>query len=258
MPNKIIAVISPAKLLDDHTHHPEHDCTQPAFTREAEILAKKLKKLSAGKLSGLMDLSAALGEANKLRYAEWHLPFTHKNAHPAILMFKGDVYRGMKAGNFSGKQLAFAQEHVRILSGLYGLLKPLDLVMAYRLMMGTPFAPDAKTKNLYAFWGKKIGAALAEDLDPKGTLVNLASSEYFKAVDLKALDRKVITCEFKEKKGDKYSVIMTYAKLARGMMARFLVENAITKAEDLKAFDSDNYSFNQKLSSAENWVFTRG
>jgi cytoplasmic iron level regulating protein YaaA (DUF328/UPF0246 family) len=258
MKNNLIAVISPAKLLDDKTHHPEIKCTQPALLGDAELLADKLKKLSGKQLSGLMDLSTALGDENKRRYAEWHLPFTHKNAHPAILMFKGDVYRGMKAENFSKKELDFAQDHLRILSGLYGLLRPLDLVMAYRLMMGTPFAFTPKIRNLYLFWGNKIAAELAKELEPKGTIVNLASTEYFKAVDLKTLNRKVITCEFKEKKGDKYVVVMTYAKLARGMMARFLIEHSITKVQDLKAFDSERYLFNEKISTADNWIFTRG
>ncbi len=256
--SKLVAVISPAKLLDDSTHYPELESTQPVFTKEAEYLAGKLKKLSAKDLSGLMEISSKLGEENKARYAQWHLPFTHQNAHPALLMFKGDVYRGLKAEELSKKELAFAQDHLRILSGLYGVLRPLDLVMAYRLMMGTPFSPDTKTKNLYAFWGNKIATQLAKDIDPKGILVNLASTEYFKAVDLKTLNRKIITCEFKERKGDKYSIVMTYAKQARGMMARFIIENKIKKAEDLKAFDMENYIFNTKLSSEDNLIFTRG
>ena len=256
--SKLIAVISPAKLLDDKTHYPQLAGTQPVFLKESETLVAKLKKLSARQLSGLMDISPALGEENKRRYAEWHLPFTHANAHPAILMFKGEVYRGMKAEEFSKKQLAFAQEHLRILSGLYGLLRPLDLVMSYRLMMGTPFALTPKMKNLYLYWGNKLATELAAELEPKGTVINLASSEYFKAVDLKTLNRKVITCEFREKKGDKYNIVMTFAKQARGMMARFLVEHAITKADDLKSFDSSDYSFNATLSSDDTWVFTRG
>ncbi len=256
--SKLVAVISPAKLLDDSTHYPDLECTQPVFTKEAEYLSARLKKLTAKDLSSLMDISPKLGDENKKRYADWHLPFSHQNAHPAILMFKGDVYRGLKAEEFSKKELSFAQDHLRILSGLYGVLRPLDLVMSYRLMMGTPFSPDAKTKNLYTYWGTKLGEQLAQDIDPKGTLVNLASTEYFKAVDLKTLNRKLITCEFKERKGDKYSIVMTYAKQARGMMARFLVENKIKKADELKAFDLDNYSFNSKLSSEDNWIFTRG
>lgn len=256
--SQLLAVISPAKLLDDSTHYPDLNCTQPVFQDEAAYLVSKLKKCSAAELSELMELSAKLGEENKRRYAEWHLPFTHANAHPAVLMFKGEVYRGLKAEEFSKKELDFAQDHLRILSGLYGVLRPLDLVMGYRLMMGTPFSPDKKTKNLYAYWGTKIAEQLAESLAPKGVLVNLASSEYFKAVDLKSLNRRVVTCEFKERKGDKYSVVSTYAKHARGMMARFLIENKIKKADDLKAFEMENYKFNASLSSDNQWIFTRG
>lgn len=255
---QLIAVISPAKLLDDSTHYPDLNCTQPVFQDEASYLVSKLKKQSSAQLSELMDISAKLGDENKRRYAEWHLPFSHTNAHPALLMFKGEVYRGLKAEEFSKKELDFAQGHLRILSGLYGVLRPLDLVMGYRLMMGTPFSPDKKTKNLYAFWGTKIADQLAQELAPKGILVNLASSEYFKGVDLAALNRRVVTCEFKERKGDKYSVVATYAKNARGMMARFLIENKIKKAEDLKSFDKENYVFNASLSTDDQWVFTRG
>ncbi len=255
--SKLIALISPAKLLDDKTHYPELSCTQPIFIKEAEVLAQKLKKVSAKKLSELMDISAALGVENEMRYTAWRLPFTHANAHPALLMFKGDVYRGLKAETLSKKELNVAQEKLRILSGLYGLLRPLDFVMAYRLMMGTPFSPDAKTKNLYAFWGTKIGEQLKKEVDEKGVVVNLASTEYFKAVDQKALKRKVITCEFKELKGDKYSIVMTYAKQARGMMARFIVENNISNPKDLIAFDTERYAFNPRQSSESLLVFTR-
>lgn len=256
--SKLLAVISPAKLLDENTHYPNLDCTEAAFLKEANYLARKLKKMSSADLSELMGISAKLADENKRRYHDWHLPFTHQNAHPVVLMFKGDVYRGLRAEEFSTKELAFAQEHLRILSGLYGILRPLDLVMPYRLMMGTPFSPDAKTKNLYAYWGDKIAKELSNAILPKGILVNLASQEYFKSIDLKTLNRRVLTCEFKERKGDKYTVVMTHAKRARGMMARFLVENRIQKVEELKAFDSDNYAFNPRLSSDDNWIFTRG
>ncbi len=256
--SKLLAVISPAKLLDDQTHHPELNCTQPLFMSEAESLVAKLKKVSAAKLSSMMAISKALGEENKKRYLNWETPFTHHNAHPALLMFRGEVYRGLNADTFNQKQLQFANDNVRILSGLYGILRPLDLVMPYRLMMGTPFSPSAKQKNLYAFWGNKIAASLQSDIDPKGILVNLSSSEYFKSVDTKTLNREVIQIEFKEKKADKYVITGTYAKLARGRYARFFIENKITKRADLKAFDVDGYGFNEKLSDENSLIFTRG
>lgn len=227
--SNLLAVISPAKTLDDQTHYPGLSCTQPIFSEESAQLVTKLKTLSGKKLSALMDISAALGEENAIRYAQWQLPFTHQNAHPALLMFKGDVYRGLKAEELGEPDLKFANENLRILSGLYGLLRPLDLVMPYRLMMATPFAYSTKHKNLYSFWGQKIAQQLSEEIDPKGVLVNLASSEYFKAIDLKTLDRAVIHCEFREKKGTDYKIISTFAKLARGKMARFLIDQRITK-----------------------------
>jgi cytoplasmic iron level regulating protein YaaA (DUF328/UPF0246 family) len=255
--SKLIAVISPAKLLDEKTHHQDINYSQPEFTQEAEYLVSKLRKKSSKSLGELMDLSVALSDENKRRYAQWSLPFTPENAFHAVLMFKGDVYRGMQAETFTTKQLEFAQNHLRILSGLYGLVKPLDLIQPYRLMMGTPFAPDSKYKNLYSYWGTKPTDALVRDLDPKGVLVNLASSEYFKAIQPSQLDRRVVTCEFKEQKGDKLAIVSTFAKLARGYMAGFIVRNGIQKAEDLKAFNLQGYRFEPKVSSENDWVFVR-
>lgn len=257
MSSKLIAVISPAKLLDDQSRFPELPSTQPIFTEEAELLVKKLKKLSPKKVSELMDLSIALGELNHQRYQEWQLPFTNQNAIPSILMFKGEVYRGMKAEELGKKQLEWAQDHLRILSGLYGVIRPLDLIQPYRLMMGTPFQYSAKEKNLYAFWGNKITEEIRNSLDKKGVLVNLASSEYFKAIDKKSLDRKIIQCEFKERKGGKLAIIGTYAKLARGMMARYIIENKISNPEHLKGFDKERYIFEPTLSTENEFVFVR-
>ncbi len=255
--SKLIAVISPAKLLDDQTHYPQLPSSQPLFLNEAEALIKKLKKLKIEEVSELMDLSPALGALNRDRFNQWKRPFDTSNAHQAILHFKGDVYRGMKAEEFGLKQLEWSQDHLRILSGLYGVLRPLDVVQSYRLMMGTPFSASVKHKNLYSYWGTKIADSIATDLDKNGTLVNLASSEYFKAIDQKALDRNIITCEFKERKGGKLSIVSTYAKLARGMMARFIIENKITKPTDIKAFDSERYLFEPSLSTDNEYVFVR-
>jgi cytoplasmic iron level regulating protein YaaA (DUF328/UPF0246 family) len=173
-------------------------------------------------------------------------------------MFKGDVYRGLKAEELGKKQLEWSQDHLRILSGLYGILKPLDLIQPYRLMMGTPFSPSSKHKNLYSFWGNQLAESLKQEVDSKGVIVNLASQEYFKAVPLQSLDRRVVTCEFKERKGGKVSIVSTYAKLARGMMARYIIDNKITKPADLKGFDSERYLFEPGLSTENEYVFVRG
>jgi uncharacterized protein len=256
--NKLLAVISPAKLLDESLRYPNLPVTQPEELERAEYLVKVLRKKKAAEIGKMMDLSPALAELNWQRYKDWNLPFTPENATPAILLFKGDVYRGMAADTFSDAELKVAQKQLRILSGLYGVLRPLDLIQGYRLMMGTPFAPDAKHKNLYSFWSEKMTMQLKKDLHPTGTLINLASQEYFKVVDQALLERKVIHCEFKEKKGKDFKIVSTYAKLARGSMAAFLVKNKITKAEELKAFDQDGYCFEPKLSNENQWVFARG
>ena len=258
MSSKLIAVISPAKLLDDSSRYPELSATQPLFQDEAKALIQKLKKLSSKEVSELMDLSPALGQLNKDRFNEWHLPFDQSNSIPSVLMFKGDVYRGLKAEELGKKQLEWAQDHLRILSGLYGILKPLDLIQPYRLMMGTPFSPSSKHKNLYSYWGNQLAESLKQEVDSKGVVVNLASQEYFKAVPLQALDRRVVTCEFKERKGGKVSIVSTYAKLARGMMARYIIDNKITKPDDLKGFDSERYLFEPGLSTENEYVFVRG
>jgi cytoplasmic iron level regulating protein YaaA (DUF328/UPF0246 family) len=257
MPSKLIAVISPAKLLDESSRYPELKSSEISFAVEAEYLTHELRKLKSKELGSMMDLSVKLADENVNRFQQWQLPFTPSNSIQAILMFKGDVYRGLKAEELGAKQLEWAQSHLRILSGLYGILRPLDLIQPYRLMMGTPFSPDKTTKNLYQFWGNKLTEHIKADLDPKGVLVNLASSEYFKAVNKNELDRRVVNCEFKEKKGTGYAIVSTYAKQARGKMARFIIENKITKPSDLQAFDTDGYCFNPKMSTDQDYVFTR-
>jgi hypothetical protein len=255
--SSFLALLSPAKLIDDQTHYPNLECSQPEFTAEAQQLVNKLKKLNSAELSELMDMSASLAQETQRRLKEWHLPFSHANAHPAILMFKGEVYRGLEAQELNPKQLAFAQKHVRILSGLYGILRPLDWAMPYRLMMGTPFASDKKTPNLYAFWQEKITSSIDAELNKNGTLINLASHEYFKCIDLKKLNRRVIQCEFKENRGGKFVSVNTYAKHARGSMARFIIDNSIKKPDDIRAFDTDGYSLNSSLSTQDQFVFCR-
>lgn len=255
--SSLIAVLSPAKLLDEQTHYPELPCTQPAFLKEASQLVDVLKKKKSAELAEMMDMSIKLADENVARFKSWHLPFDHGNSFPAILMFKGDVYRGLGAETLDKKTLVKSQDRLRILSGLYGILKPLDLVMPYRLMMGTRFAPDKKSKDLYTFWGDKITEELTRDLSDRGVVVNLASTEYFDVLNPKLLNRKVVSCEFKQQKGDKYTIANTYSKLGRGMMARFILENNIQKVTDLKAFNADRYAFNKSLSNDEVFVFTR-
>jgi len=253
----MIAVISPAKLMETETKYPSVLHSMPEMLDDAEKLMIKLKKLPASKVGELMDLSKDLADLNKRRYMEWHRPFAPENAKQAALTFSGEVYRGLSATTLSKPDLVFAQKHLRILSGLYGILKPLDLMQPYRLMMGTPFSYSGKLSNLYKFWGDKIAYSLAHEMKEKDVLVNLASSEYFKAIPLKVLNRKVITCEFKELKNDKFVTVMTFTKQARGMMARYMIEERITKAEDLKGFHSEGYEYNDKLSSSDLWVFSR-
>lgn len=250
-------LLSPAKLIDDQTHYPNLECSQIAFPEKTQILVDALKKLSPDAITELMDISPKLAIETHTRLLQWKLPFTHQNAHPAILMFKGEVYRGLQAAELNRKQLDVAQKQIRILSGLYGILKPLDLVMPYRLMMGTPFEVNKKTPNLYSYWRESITETLQQEMGKKDVIINLASQEYFKSIDIKLLNRRVIDCDFKEKKGNAFVSVNTYVKLARGKMARFILDNSIKKTEDLRSFDTDNYSFNEKLSGTDRYVFTR-
>lgn len=255
--SKMIAVISPAKLLDESLHFPKVQHTIPDFLPQAKSLMDVLKKKTPKQIGEMMELSEKLALENFDRNQMWNEKFTVENATQAILLFKGDVYRGLKAEELDFKQLKWAQDHVRILSGIYGILRPLDLTKAYRLMMGTPFSPSKAHKNLYSFWGSQLAQHLKNDLDEKGILVNLASSEYFKAIDLDTLNRKVITCEFKERKGEKLTIVSTYAKLARGKMARFIIDHKIEKPSQLKDFDVDGYRFEKSLSTENEFVFVR-
>jgi cytoplasmic iron level regulating protein YaaA (DUF328/UPF0246 family) len=255
--SSFIALLSPAKLLDDQTHYPDLSCTDALFTEQSKALVSKLKRYSSEQLADLMEMSTALGDETRARFHAWKLPFTHENAHPAILMFKGEVYRGLQANELNKKQLDFAQQHIRILSGLYGILRPLDLVMPYRLMMGTKFKIDSKTPDLYAFWKLIITAVLDKELGKKDVIINLASQEYFKAIDTQVLGKRVIECEFKEKRGNAFVTINTYSKMARGKMARFIIDNMLTNHENIKSFNADRYSFNPTISSENRFIFVR-
>lgn len=250
-------VISPAKTLDFETPW-KLDSTQPAFLDDSQLLIKQLRKLPAHKIGDLMSISEKLSILNAERFLNWHLPFTPDNAKPAILAFRGDVYTGLDADSFGKKDFAFAQEHLRILSGLYGLLRPLDLIQPYRLEMGTGFV-NSRGKNLYDFWQDKITESLNAELiaHKKPTLINLASNEYWSAVKPAKLNAEVITPIFKDAKNGEYKIISFFAKKARGMMAAYIIKNRIKKPDELKGFDTDGYQFNLSLSKGNNWVFTR-
>lgn len=253
----MIAIISPAKTLDFESPLPIKKHSLPQNIDKALPLIAGLKKMSPKKIGALMELSENLSQLNHQRYQEFTEKHDSKNARPAVFTFSGEVANGLDAGSFSAKEIDYAQKHLRILSGLYGLLKPLDLIQPYRLEMGTTWAPG-KNKNLYSYWGNTISEQLNEDLGKSKILINLASNEYFKAVNPKVLNAEIITCLFKEKKGNDYKVVMVFAKKARGMMGNFIIKNQIDKSEDLKAFDMEGYAFNKKLSDKNEWVFTRG
>lgn len=230
----------------------------PDLLDESLKLAEKLKKHSPVQLARLMGVSAKLAELNFQRYQDWHLPFTQENARHAVGAFDGDVYQGLQAESLSEEQLLFSQKRLRILSGLYGVLRPLDLIQAYRLEMGTPLSYYRK-KDLYQFWGTNITQKINEALSESDSqvLVNLASNEYFKSIDKKKLEGTIVTPEFKDLKNGKYKMISFFAKKARGYMTRFILENAISGPEELLAFDVDGYHYNPHLSTENKPVFTR-
>ncbi|HPF12558.1 MAG TPA: peroxide stress protein YaaA [Flavobacteriaceae bacterium] len=249
-------VLSPAKSLDFNSQLPTDRFTEAYFLNEAETLNGLLKKKSAKNLSKLMRISDALGRLNYERNQEWSLPFSQANARPAVYAFSGDVYRGLDVYNLPKSKIEFMQNTVRILSGLYGLLKPLDLIQPYRLEMGTKMAVGRK-KNLYGFWSKTITEKLNAELDDAELFVNLASTEYFKAIDTKLLKVPVITPVFKDMKNGEYKVIMTYAKLARGYMTRYILDTKAKTLDDLKGFDYEGYHFSEPQSSENELVFVR-
>jgi len=249
-------VISPAKSLDFETQIPTKEFTECIFLKESERLSKVLKKKSPRVLSKLMSISPALGELNWQRNQEWQLPFSLENARQAVYAFKGDVYIGLDAYSLKQDQIGQLQDKLRILSGQYGLLKPLDLMQPYRLEMGTKLKVASK-ENLYKFWGNKITDALNSELEKDEVFVNLASNEYFKVINSKLLKANVITPVFKDYKNGQLKMISFFAKKARGLMVRYIVDNNIENAEDLKGFNSEGYAFDSNLSSEKELVFTR-
>jgi cytoplasmic iron level regulating protein YaaA (DUF328/UPF0246 family) len=255
----MLIVISPAKSLDFKTKPTTQEYTLPEFLNESEKLVAKLQKMNAKKLSNLMNISADLGNLNYERYQSWHLPFTPENSKQAVLAFNGDVYTGLDAPTLSEENLNLAQQKLRILSGLYGVLKPLDLMQPYRLEMGAKFSAG-RAKDLYAFWGNKITKNIQEAVNESGSkiLVNLASNEYYKSIDSKKLDAEIVTPAFKDMKNGEYKMISFFAKKARGLMTRFILEHNIENAGDLQAFGAEGYVFNPRLSKPGKPVFTRG
>ena len=254
----MLIFLSPAKSLDYKTPPQVATHTQPAFLKQSEILIKQLRKLSPADIANLMDLSDPLALLNFNRYADWKLPFTPENAKQAVLAFDGDVYDGLAAKTLSAADLDFAQQHVRILSGLYGILKPLDLMQPYRLEMGTKFA-NKVGKDLYAFWGERLLDAINAELAkmPRPVAVNLASEEYFKAAVGRKINGQLIKPVFEDWKNGKYKIISFYAKRARGLMTRYAVLNRLDEPEGLKEFDYDGYAFAAEASDDKTWVFRR-
>lgn len=250
----MLILISPAKTLDYSTPVFK-ESTQPDFQTDTRSLVRIMKKKSAKEIGDLMHISENLAELNNERFKTFQTNFTEDNSKQAILAFKGDVYTKIDVDEYSKEDFDFAQDHLRILSGLYGLLKPLDLIQPYRLEMGIKLE-NKKGKNLYEFWDKKIAKAINAVADGE-TIINLASQEYFKAVHQKSLKSPLITIEFKEFKDDSYKIIGFFAKQARGMMSNFAIKNRVTEPELLKTFNEAGYEYSEKLSDANNWVFVR-
>lgn len=264
----MIIVISPAKKLDFENPAPTDDYSQAEFLPQAQQLVKELKKLNEEQLMQLMRISPKLAKLNWQRFDSFTVPFNLQNAKQSLLAFTGDVYAGLNAATLSAAQLAFAQQHLRILSGLYGVLRPLDLMQAYRLEMGTRFK-TTRFDNLYQFWGDDISmalnaaidratAALPEHLKAERVLLNLASVEYFKAVSKNALDAKIVNVHFKQQAANKkLRTIGIYAKRARGLMCRYIIENKITSTAPLQGFNWEGYVFRRELSTPQDLVFSR-
>lgn len=254
----MLMLVSPAKSLDEKTPVQTSVKTEMVFTEQAQSLIDILLDYTPADIGELMSISDKLSELNFQRFHDWSLPFAEPQAKQAAWLFKGDVYQGLDAYSLNDEQVAYLQNSLGILSGLYGLVKPCDLIMPYRLEMGTGLK-NPKGDNLYHYWGSQISELINQRLnqDDSPTLVNLASNEYFKAVDKKALKARVITPVFKDFKNGKYKIISFYAKKARGLMVRYAADHLLENAEDLKLFNYEGYAFDPEISSETEWVFTR-
>ncbi len=253
----MITILSPAKKLNEWNEVPFEGNSQPVFQNEANELVRELQKLTPDDIANLMDISDDLAKMNFERYAKWD-PESPERKKQAIFLYNGQAYLGLDAKTLNKEDLIFAQDHLRILSGLYGILRPLDLIQPHRLEMGTKLN-NAKGKDLYQFWNEKVTQSLNETLKnhDQNVLINLASNEYYKVIDKKKSNFQVITPVFKETKGDKLQTVAVYAKTARGKMSRYIIKHKINDPEMIKAFDEDNYLFNPDLSTDKEWVFTR-
>ncbi|EMR01652.1 peroxide stress protein YaaA [Cesiribacter andamanensis] len=254
----MLVIISPSKTQDFSPLRQPLAHSQPQLLKESSLLAKELQKLKPRALAELMDLSDKLADLNWSRYQQWQPPFTPENAKPALFAFKGDVYTGIPVEDYTPNELAYAQEHLRILSGLYGLLRPLDLMQPYRLEMKIKLK-NKRGADLYKFWGNRLTQALNEALagQQEPVLINLASNEYVKALQPKNIKGRILTPQFKEFKEGKYTTIALFAKRARGLMTDYILRNRIEEPEALKGFALDGYSFSEPLSTPAEWVFVR-
>jgi len=254
----MLMLISPAKKLDSRTTAVTDDYSQPELLSHAETLIAQLRDLDSFAIADLMKLSMKLADLNMQRFQQWSVPFTAANGCEAIYTFRGDVYQGLDADSLTPEQLAFTQQHLRILSGLYGLLRPLDLMQAYRLEMGTKLA-NSRGANLYKFWGGIVTDAVNRALAAQGddVLINLASGEYFKSVQPSVINGRIITPVFKEERNGVYKIISFSAKKARGLMCRYIIQHGLTDADQLKSFDLADYRYAPHMSSDNEWLFIR-
>jgi uncharacterized protein len=250
-------IISPAKKLNFDKEDYLATPTSIEFGAEAEKLIGKLKKLKPKAISDLMKLSPALADLNYERYHKWALPFNQEEIKAAAFAFDGEVYSGLNIRDFSKEDLVHCQNQLMILSGLYGILKPMDEILPYRLEMGTSLKYSKTINNLYQFWGDKLTKRLQSNLNTKDVLVNLASEEYAKSIDFKKIKNTCVTPVFKEQSGDQFKIVMVYAKQARGLMTQFIIKNQIKTISELKSFDIAGYSYNENLSEEDKIVFTR-
>ena len=258
MPSSLLGDIQPAKTIDTSRHGVTERHSYPKYLEQSEELVDQLRHYSISQLKSLMNVSDKLATLTFERYAAWHSSYSVEEAQQAILAFSGEVFNGIQARSLREEDLLFAQEHIRMLSGLYGVLRPLDLILPYRLEMGAKMH-NAKGNNLYEFWKAFIPKEIAEDTGMQDTrvLVNLASNEYFKSIQPGSFPYEIITPVFKESDGAGFRNVTIYAKKARGMMLRFIIQNRINNPEYLKAFDDEGYCFNNDLSSEKGWIFCR-
>lgn len=254
----MLIVISPAKTLDFEKARVVKQNSAPEFPNDAQTLVNLLKKYTADELKDLMNISDKLATLNAARFKTWNKTVDKDNDRQALCAFKGEVYTGLNVDDWIDSDFEFAQEHLRILSGLYGVLRPLDYIKPYRLEMGTKL-PNKKGENLYKYWDSKITKSIAQQLNNQGdeVLINLASNEYFKSIQTKKLKAEIITPVFKDFKNGEYKVLSFFAKKARGLMSRYIIKNKLTKPEQIKEFAVDGYYYNDKLTKGNTWVFTR-